>query len=48
MIFTQIGNFLVELTPAKKGSLSSIIGNTIGFLMIVIPLILLVIGHYTK
>lgn len=48
MNFFQIGNWIVQVKPAKKGSLASKIGNTIGFLIIVIPIILMVIGHYSK
>lgn len=48
MNFSQIGNWIVQIKPAKKGSAGSIIGNTIGFLIIVLPIILMVIGHYCK
>lgn len=42
------GDWITDMKPAKKGSAGSIIGNTIGFLIIVVPIILIVIGHLTK
>lgn len=46
--FKQNGDWITDMRPAKKGSAGSIIGNTIGFLIIVVPIVLIVIGHLTK
>lgn len=48
MNLKQNGDWITDMKPAKRGSAGSIIGNTIGFLIIVVPIVLIVIGHLTK
>lgn len=42
------GDWITDMKPEKRGSAGSIIGNIIGFLIIVVPIVLIVIGHLTK